>query len=200
MQKQTTTATRKLVKRFLESADERPIEFALALAKWAANDGGKVMDLARDRPAMRRRLYYLMEVGRWLMPLKLTMPRLAQIGWTKLQIVADHIKKHPTMSASKALAYAETYTAAQLPAILKGGPEPLQGARTHHAIMLRLTPAQYKVFEAVLLKHGATKQKAGRGLVNKENAVTEVMRRAAKEGWMSSHLALKKLLSTKTGA
>lgn len=62
--------------------------------------------------------------------------------------------------------------------------------------MLRLTPTHYKVFETVLLKHGATKQKAGRGLVNKETALTEVMRRAVKEGWMSSHVATKKLLST----
>lgn len=60
---------------------------------------------------MRRTLYYILDLGTWLRPLKLPKPRLAAIGWTKLAIIAEHLKKHPAMPVRKALAYAETFTA-----------------------------------------------------------------------------------------
>ena len=52
-----------------------------------------------------------------------------------------------------------------------------------HSIHLRLTPRQYKVFETALLKFGAKRPKKGRGLVNKENALTKALRALPGSDW-----------------
>ena len=77
--------------------------------------------------------------------------------------------------AAWAVTYAEQCTVNELPAVLDGAPLPEKGTKSHHSIHLRLTPRQYEVFEATLLKHGAKRPKKGRGLVNKENALTKAL-------------------------
>ena len=68
----------------------------------------------------------------------------------------------------EALVLAETCTAKELPALLKGSPRKAK-ART---VLLRLTPRQYGQFEAALLANGARRPKRGKkGLSGKERAL-----------------------------
>jgi hypothetical protein len=67
---------------------------------------------------------------------------------------------------------ADTYTAKELPALLKGA-APRAKART---VQLRLSPRQYDRFQAVLLANGARRPKKGRGLSGKEKALMKALR------------------------
>ena len=173
----------KKVLKLADTANENRIELALALCELEEAKPGSVADLVKKRPKERRTLYYLLDVGKWLAPIGQSIARYSEIGWTKLALVAEHCRKHPgTMAARKGLALAENYTASQLPAVLKGGLKPKTGEKTHHSIMLRLTPDQYEVFETVMKKYGATKlgkgAGKGKGLVGKEEAIMKIMQLA----------------------
>jgi hypothetical protein len=147
-------------------------------------NAGSVADLVRARPRERRKLYYLLDVGKWLRLMWEPMSRYAAVGWTKLAILAEHSRNHPgKVSARKGLTYAEQCTAKELPAVLGGAPLPEKGEKTHHSIHLRLTREQYRVFEAVVTTHGATKRGKGKGkgkgLLGKEKALTKALRALA---------------------
>ena len=97
--------------------------------------------------------------------------RLVDVGWTKLAVIAENCAPE---EMEEALALAETATAKELPALLKGAPRKAK-ART---VQLRLTPRQYDQFAAVLLANGARRPKKGRGLSGKEKALMELVRKA----------------------
>ena len=85
-----------------------------------------------------------------------------------MAIIAEHC---PSGEERKALTQAETCTAKELPALLKGGPEKPKA----HTVLLRLTRRQYENFETVLLAHGAKRPKKGRGLARKEQALMKAL-------------------------
>jgi hypothetical protein len=119
----------------------------------------------------RRALFYHLKIGRTFGHLGVPTSRLAEIGWTKLSIIAQHFKGHEEGEDRdalilRALSDAENYTARELPAILNGEPRKPKA----HSIHLRLTPRQYKVFAAAMSEFKATP--ARRGFSDKERAVT----------------------------
>jgi len=115
----------------------------------------------------RRTLCYLLKVWQAFSDLGIPRDRLVRTGWTKLAAIAENLEA----GAEEALALAETYTAKELPALLKGAPRKAK-ART---VLLRLTPRQYDQFEAVLLANGARRPKRGRGLSGKEKALMKAL-------------------------
>ncbi len=125
-------------------------------------------ELASHVKLSRRTICYLLKVFQAFSDLGIPRERLADVGWTKLAIIAENSEPEEVEAA---LALAETATAKELPALLKGAPRKAK-ART---VQLRLTPRQYDHFEAVLLANGARRPKKGRGLSGKEKALMKVL-------------------------
>lgn len=169
------SATRRDVERLLAMPNENPIELAKKLTALEVEDPGSIEDIAKSADVSRRKLYYLVNV--WRILGHIPASRLAAIGWTKASIISQHFNVSEEGGDRdalilQALSHAEHYTAKELPAILNGeAPKPKV-----HSLHIRLTPRQYKVFETALLKFGAKRRKKGRGLVNKENALTKALR------------------------
>jgi len=116
----------------------------------------------------RRAICYLLKVWQAFSDLGIPRKRLVQVGWTKAAVVIENCAPE---EVEEALALAETATAKELPALLKGAPRKAK-ART---VLLRLTPKQYCQFEAVLLANGARRPKKGRGLSGKERALMKAL-------------------------
>jgi hypothetical protein len=166
------------VERFAPKNANTPMEFAMALSLLEAQAPGSIPEVIKLVGLERRTLYYHLDVARTLGHLSVSSQRFAAIGWTKLSIVAQHLKtigepKHRDARALEAIAYAEEYRAHQLAAVLKGK---LPRGKVH-SIMLHLNAKQYKVFEAALLKHKAARSKSGRGMQGKEEALTDALRK-----------------------
>ena len=116
----------------------------------------------------RRAVCYLLKVWRAFSELGIPRERLIEVGWTKAAVVLENSEPE---DVEEALALAETCTAKELPALLKGSPRKAK-ART---VQLRLTPRQYDQFEAVMLGNGARRPKKGRGLSGKEKALMKAL-------------------------
>jgi hypothetical protein len=148
-----------------------PVELAEALWEAEQREPGGLRSLSESTGLGLRRAYYLL--GIWDRFAHLHMPKwlLVDVGWTKLALVAKH--SPPGMERSW-LDLAQRNTVKELEtAFLHGGQR--DGPKAH-SILLRLTPSQYKVFSAVLPKYGAKPPKKGKGLVNKELALTRALR------------------------
>ena len=171
------SAALKDVERLIATPNENPIDLAKALVALELEAPGSVGGLSHSKKTSRRKLYYHLAIGQALGHLDLPSKELAAIGWTKLAIIVQHFKdiqegdEHDAL-VMQALAHASKCTAKELPSILKG--EPLPKAKPH-SIHLRLKPGQYKIFESALLKHGAKKAEKGKGLINKEAALTRAL-------------------------
>ena len=154
--------------------DDSMIELAVALAELRAmpkrpdGDRPTLDELADLTKLSRRTICYLIKV--WTMVSELSIPRdrLGRIGWTKLAVIAEKCEPEEVAGA---LDLAETFTAKELPAALKGT-LPKHKART---VKLRLTPRQYDKFAAVLLAHGAQPPKRGWGLSGMEKALMKAL-------------------------
>ena len=105
----------------------------------------------RPTKLSRRTICYLLKVWQAFSDLGIPRERLVEVGWTKAAVVIENCAPE---EMEEALALAETATAKELPALLKGAPRKAK-ART---VQLRLTPRQYDQFEAVLLANGARRQ------------------------------------------
>jgi len=161
------------IAKLLDTPREDWIELALRLAKLEDAKPGSVADLGSARPSERRKLYYLLSVGRWMTPIGQPKSRFARIGWTKLAILAEYTGP---LAARSLLAHAEKHTAAELPAILKMGSS-ARVPEKRRVVTLRLTARQYQVFETAVLAHGAAKAGRGRGLANKEVGLLAALRK-----------------------
>jgi hypothetical protein len=152
------------------------IELAEALWKAERQKPGSLKDIATETGMSLRKAYYLFELWDKFADLKVNRDLLVDVGWTKLAIVAKHLQ--PGMELAF-LDLAQRNTAKELPAILLGGSQDLDKARS---VQLRLTPTQYKTFEAVLRKFGAKSAKNGHGLVNKEKAIMRIVNKMQAAG------------------
>ena len=171
------SATRREVEQLLAAPNENPIELAMKLTVLEEEEPGSIEEFAESGPVSRRKLYYLVNIWRTLGHLPVS--QLAAIGWTKLSVIAPHIKAHEEGEKRdalilQALSDAKNYTARELPAILNGE-QPKAKARSIH---LCLTPRQYKVFAAAMSKFKAIP--ATRGFSDKERAVTTALTLALK--------------------
>ena len=117
----------------------------------------------------RRKAYYLVEVSRKFEPLPIKRPRLKKIGWTKLQIIGQHVTKD---NVEELVSLAEQLNAKQLGRTMQGGQPP---SKTH-CVLVYFDPKQYAEFEEALLKNGG--ERSGRGIVGKEEALIKALRKA----------------------
>ena len=139
-----------------------------ALPKPPDGDRLTLDELAVRINLSRRALCYLLKVWETFSDLDIPRERLVRVGWTKLAVIAENLEPEVM---EEALALAETATAKELPALLKGAPRKAK-ART---VQLRLTPRQYDQFAAVLLENGARRSRGERGLSGKEKALMKAL-------------------------
>jgi hypothetical protein len=126
-------------------------------------------ELASRIKLSRRAVCYLLKVWGSFRDLGIPRERLVDVGWTKAAIVLENSEPE---DVEEALALAETCTAKELPALLKGASRRAK-ART---VQLRLTPRQYGQFQAALLANGAQRPKRGKkGLSGKERALMKAL-------------------------
>ena len=124
----------------------------------------------KKRGLGRRKAYYLVEVSRKFEPLPISRARLKKIGWTKLQIIGQHVTKD---NVEELVSLAEQLKTKQLERKMQGD-EPISNA---HCVLMYFSPKQYAEFEeAVLKKNGA--EPSGRGIVGKEEALINALRKA----------------------
>lgn len=121
----------------------------------------------------KRKAYYLVEIDRNLDGLKIDRQRLQRIGWTKLQIIGDHINDQ---NADDLLTQAEEHTAHELTRLMKR--EPVDAEPREHVVLLYLTKSEYDVFRSVVTAHGAVA--SGSGISGKEQALTAALRKLQK--------------------
>jgi hypothetical protein len=154
--------------------DDSMIELAEALSELRSMpkspDGYRptLDELVDHMKLSRRTICYLLKVWQMVSDLSIPRDRLVHIGWTKMAVVAERCEPE---EVEDALDLAETYTAKELPAALKGT-LPKRKART---VKLRLTPRQYDQFAAVLLANGARRPKRARGLSGMEPALMKAL-------------------------
>lgn len=113
-----------------------------------------------------RKAYYLASIFRKFSLLAVDPKRLESIGWTKLQIIADHID---VTNFEDLLQLAEQSTAHELSVIAKGK-YPFPGTR---CVILYLSVQQYAIFATALKANGALQ--SGKGLADKEEALIKAL-------------------------
>lgn len=152
-------------------ANAAPIELAEAIWVAEQQEPGSLKRIVDNTGLGLRKAYYLLGIWERFANQNISREVLVDVGWTKLSIIA----KHPNEGIDEGwVDHGQRYTAKELEAfLLQGGPQDKPKA---HSILLRLTPSQYKVFAAVLPKYGAKPPKRGKGLVNKEQALTRALR------------------------
>lgn len=146
-------------------------DLAICLAELHPADTPLMRDLETTSGLHRRKLYYLIQVGRFLRRGGVDKRDAEHIGWTKLQIVAAYVGDDGTMDAdgiASCLRDAREMTAKALPDKLRG----LPSADGVHSMLLYMTPTQYAQITAALLAFGA--ERKGKGLVGKEAAMARV--------------------------
>jgi hypothetical protein len=114
----------------------------------------------------RRKAYYLLQIEQVFGGLPILPSRLNKIGWTKLQVIAEHVTE---ANHEALLQLAEAYTAENLKDVIQGG-KPIIGGRT---VQLRFTKEQYQKFAEAILKHGAIEN--GKGFLGKERALIRAL-------------------------
>jgi hypothetical protein len=151
-----------------------PIELAEAIWKAEKQEPGSLREIATKTGTSLRKVYYLHDIWARFAHSGTNRSVLAQVGWTKLAIVARHLTIPG--NETRFLEVALRATAKELPAILKGGSRVVPKART---VQLRFTTTQYKV---VLLRAGAKPAKHGRGLINQELAIMRIVHKLQAAG------------------
>jgi hypothetical protein len=174
MVRQRTATLKKRVQTLVARDDDSMIELAEALSELRAmpkppdGDRPTLDELVDLTKRSRRTICYLLKVSQTFSALSIPRDRFVRTGWTKLAVIAENSEPE---EMEEALALANTCTAKELPALLKGA-APRAKART---VQLRLTPRQYDQFKAVLLANGARRPKRGRGLSGKERALMKAL-------------------------
>lgn len=92
--------------------------------------------------------------------------RLHTVGWTKLTVLADHID---ATNRDQLLDLAEECTVRELSILMRDG-VPVDGER---CVLLYFEPEAYQMFEQAIMAFGG--KKVGRGLVNKEAALIQLI-------------------------
>lgn len=118
----------------------------------------------------KRKAHYLVEINRQFEGSKLPKSRLNNIGWTKVQIIGKHLTRK---NADKLLRLAEKHTVHDLKLLMQGK-KPMPKI---HCVQMYFNPHQYRAFEKAVVHHGAVRR--GRGLVNKEQALVQLISRAS---------------------
>jgi hypothetical protein len=115
----------------------------------------------------KRKAYYLVEIARAFGEVSNQERfRLAKIGWTKLQVIAAHVRPE---NKEELLSLAEENTVENLKALMRGD-QPIVDGRS---VLLHFTGNQFGAFSSAILKHGAIK--SGAGFIDKEAALISAL-------------------------
>ena len=154
------------------AVDENFLELARTLRELQDSDAEEFRRAVKNSGLGQRKAYYLVTIDRTFSKIPVPKTRLKRIGWTKLNILSKHISKS---NYGELLKKAEQHTAKELEAILRGE-EPMTNA---HTVLFYFTPTDYEELASALIKHGA--YKSGRGLVNKEQALLNLVREMGRQ-------------------
>jgi len=163
----------KITQSLVETVATSPIDLAFALWKLKETDPAGFEQAIVDLGIKRRRAYYLVKVAERFGPAKIPKWLLADVGWTKLAIIAE-LWPDPRIDGA-ALDLAQRNTAKELYRILSEGKHPDETLRR---FSVYLSPMHHKLLYKALEKHGATISKNGKGLANKEKALMKLVRKA----------------------
>jgi hypothetical protein len=146
--------------------EDKFLELGRSLRQLLDRDPALFQQVVKKRLG-RRKAYYLVEVSRRFEPLPISRARLKKIGWTKLQIIGQHVTKD---NVEELVGLAEQLKTKQLERKMQGD-EPLNNA---HCVLMYFSPKQYAELKEVLLLNGA--EPSGRGIVGKEEALINALR------------------------
>jgi hypothetical protein len=146
-----------------------PLELAEALWQAEQRMPGSMKAVVAQTGLSLRKAYYLLSIWERFAALNVSQVLLAEVGWTKLAMIARICAKGDEMEA---LELARHTTTRELPRILQGG---RRDRPRRHSVLLRLSPTQYEVFAQALTKFGATTAKKGKGLIGKERALIKAL-------------------------
>lgn len=115
-------------------------------------------------PMSERKTYALAKIGEIFDEYEHSRERLTRIGWTKLEMIAEHVtpKTIPMF-----LSLAERFTTRDLRRILHGKP----ALGKVNILQLALKEADYKVVVGMLVRYGAIQSTSG--LTGKEEALVK---------------------------
>lgn len=113
-------------------------------------------------PMSKRKTYALAKIGEIFDEFEHSRERLTDIGWTKLEMIAEHVSPK---TIPMFLSLAERFTARDLRRILRG--EPALGKA--NILQLALSDEDYAIVADMLVRHGAHHGAAG--LTGKEEAL-----------------------------
>lgn len=151
----------------------RPDVSALELAEalWRAEQlgPGSLLKVVEETGLGRRKAYYLISIWSRFASLGIAKSELAEVGWTKLAIIARHAGPNQEKGA---IALGKSVTARDLPRLLMGG---RTDRPPRHSVLLSLSPTQYRIFSNILRRFGATAPRKGKGLVSKERALIKAL-------------------------
>jgi hypothetical protein len=150
-------------------------DLAESITSLHAEDSTTISTLANETGMSRRRLYYLLEVGQLIASCKVSKPDAEEIGWTKLQIIARHIRRLDSASSSEirqVFEMASAHKARDLAAALEG-----RRVIPRRAVQFYLNLGGRAELNEALVKFGATQVR--RGLQGKEAALIKLVRAAA---------------------
>lgn len=115
-------------------------------------------------PMSKRKTYALAKVGEIFDEFEHSRERLTAIGWTKLEMIAEHVtpKTIPMF-----LSLAERFTARDLRRILHGKP----ALGKANILQLALSDDEYEIVAGMLVRHGASQ--GASGLTGKEQSLVK---------------------------
>lgn len=148
-------------------------ELATKLAKLHESDPSTLRDIPEQTGMSRRRLYYLLEVGRLLSDQQISKPDAEAVGWTKLQIIARHLSRSEGAESElrRFMKQAIGVPSRSLETALKGEAVP-----DDCAVQFTLDKISKGELDEALLAYGA--ERSGRGLVKREQALTRIVQAA----------------------
>lgn len=135
-----------------------------------------IRDLPEATGMSRRRLYYLLRIGHFIEANGITKCEAEKVGWTKLQMVAEHFAKanDPTPEElGRWLALASVTNVPSLPMALQEDAGSASSTEKR-AVVFYLNPDQQGELSDALLAFGA--EMANRGLFRKEAALMQIIR------------------------
>lgn len=130
----------------------------------------EVGEVAQLIGVSQRQAFYLAKIHRIFSELGVDGDRLETIGWTKLKVVVGYVN---SANCEALLEMAQFCSVRQLRFLLCNEP-PVVGER---CAVFYLAPSAYDIFEKAMLAHGAVK--VGRGLINKEAALIQLIKAKA---------------------
>ncbi len=121
----------------------------------------------------RRRLYYLLDVGRLIVARELSRAVAEAIGWTKLQIITRHMLDRGGASDEEFDSFLKSASSTEN---VRHFRQVLQGDETTvtKAAVFHLAKGDKEKLNKALLAFGA--KKAGTGLANKESALMQLVK------------------------